>query len=125
MYRFAGKILAKSQKANLVNLISELLDCIRASKISEDCSFLCDDVIGTCVRSCSNPDQIELLIKLMRSDINKIDAYILCDKLKSAYILAIRSKRVTDVKRIHAISIQKNRHAIKKICESWLEENAS
>ena len=104
-------------------MVSELLDCIRASK-EEDCSFLCDDVIGTCVRNCNNLESIDPLIKLMRSDINKIDAFILCEKFKSAYILAIRSKRVTDVKRIHAISIQKNKKTLRKICESWLEENS-
>ena len=41
---------------------------------------MCDIVVGACIRSCSSPELVESLIKLLTSDVNKIDAYILSAK---------------------------------------------
>ncbi|RWS20054.1 zinc finger FYVE domain-containing protein 26-like protein [Leptotrombidium deliense] len=118
VFRFAGKIIMRTQ--NLAAL-SDLLGCIRASLSHEDSAALCDDVVGACIRSyVHDTTHMEPLIKLLTSDINKIDAYILCNKLKSAYLLAVRLERVGDVKRIHSLAVRSNQEKIRQICEAFL-----
>lgn len=75
-------------------------------------------------RSCSDHSLIEPLIKLLSSDINKIDAYILSGKLKSAYLLAINLNRETDVIRVLEAAKRSDEQQIKKICEMWLKKKS-
>ncbi len=120
VFRLSGRALVQMTQIKAIESISQLLECIRASTQFD--STLCDDVIGACIRSCSNQTLIEPLIKLLSSDINKIDAYILSGKLKSAYLLAISLNRETDVIRVLESSIRSNELQIKKICEMWLKK---
>ncbi len=120
VFRLSGRALVQMTQMKAIESISQLVDCIRASAQFD--STLCDDVIGACIRSCSNSTLIEPLIKLLSSDINKIDAYILSGKLKSAYLLAISLNRETDVIRVLEASIRSNELQIKKICELWLKK---
>ena len=85
--------------------------------LSQDEMVLCDDVIGACIRSCTDSELLDPLIKMLTSDINKIDAYILIGKLKSAYLLAVRLDRAVDVKRIMVIAERNGQESVKKICQ--------
>ncbi len=126
VFRLSGRALVQMTQIKPIESISQLLECIRTAQLNSTQfdSTLCDDVIGACIRSCSNPTLIEPLIKLLSSDINKIDAYILSGKLKSAYLLAISLNRETDVIRVLEASIRSNELQIKKICEMWLKKKA-
>ena len=95
VYRLGGKILATSKKVNLVQLISQLLECIRMNHDPKESLGLCDDVIGTVLRHCPTLESVDQLIKMISCDINKIDAYITTGKLKSAYLLAAHLNRVS------------------------------
>ncbi|RWS14108.1 Zinc finger FYVE domain-containing protein-like protein [Dinothrombium tinctorium] len=119
VYRFAGRTIMQNHN---INVLSQFLSCIRASLPPEESSLLCDDVIGSCIRNCTNNELMEPLIKLLISDINKIDAYIFCNKLKSAYLLAVRLERITDVRRIHSLAVRTNQERIKQICEAFLNK---
>ncbi|XP_054154395.1 zinc finger FYVE domain-containing protein 26 homolog [Oppia nitens] len=123
VYRLAGRALVRTPRINVIDSVSQLLDCIRASN-SGDTTVVCDDVIGACIRSAADHLLIEPLIKLLSNDINKIDAYILSGKLKSAYLLAVHHNRETDVTRVLEASKRSNETQIGKICEMWLKRKA-
>lgn len=124
VYRLTGRALIHLNQFNTVDQITQLLQCIRASRQDENIS-LCDDVAGACIRSCTNPELIDPLIKLLSNDINKIDAYILIGKLRSAYLLAINLNRVGDVTRVMEAAARTNQDKIKTICEMWLHKKAN
>lgn len=124
VYRLAGKVLAQSNKVNLVQLINQLTDCIRLSHEPSESVALCDDLLVTAVRHIAEPQLADQLIKMMSNDLIKINAYILTDKLKSAYLLAVRLHRVDDVRRIHDASIRTKQDNLTKICQLWLDKNS-
>lgn len=123
MYRLSGRALIQSSQSNVIDLLSQLLNCIRVTV--ETSPQTCDDVIGACIRSNTNTELIEPLIKLLSSDINKIDSYILSGKLKSAYLLAIKSNRATDVRRVLEAADRTGQQQIKRICEVWIKGDKS
>ena len=120
VYRLAGRALVQSCDIKVMDLVSQLLQCIRSTYIGD--STLCDDVISASIRSCSETSLVEPLIKLLSNERNKFDAYILTGKLKSAYLLAIESKRETDVRRVLEASHRLNDSQIGPICERWLSQ---
>ena len=129
VYRIAGRIILVSKKpSQVIEKLIQLLNCIRSSShvlsSSSETSSMCDIVIGACIRSCSSPELIESLIKLLNSDINKIDAFILSGKLRPAYLLAIRLEREVDVKRILAVAERTNQEAVKGWCLQWLNKRS-
>lgn len=48
----------------------------------------------------------------------------MCDKLKSAYLLAIKCSSALDVRRILVAAEQSGQVAIERICKKWLESNS-
>ncbi|KAH8027882.1 hypothetical protein HPB51_011112 [Rhipicephalus microplus] len=45
---------------------------------------------------------LDLLVKCLKKDVNKVEAYMLAGRLKTAYLLAVRQNRIDHVKRIMA-----------------------
>ncbi|ESP02327.1 hypothetical protein LOTGIDRAFT_238051 [Lottia gigantea] len=66
--------------------------------------------------------ETENLIKLLKKDTNKINAYILCGKLRSAYLLAVKGERIEDVQRIAGAAQRTGQAAVKNICTKWLQQ---
>ena len=66
--------------------------------------------------------EIEDLIQLIKDDENKINAYILNGRLKSAYLIAIKIDRADIVKHISNVAERMNQNLIKDICLKWLEK---
>ncbi|KAK6181134.1 hypothetical protein SNE40_009062 [Patella caerulea] len=105
--------------------IRELLDTLNISGIS-----LTDDDSDEIIRAgllvlADNQEEAketENLIKLLKKDTNKINAYILCGKLRSAYLLAVKSDRVEDVQRIAGAAQRTGQAAVKNICTKWLQQ---
>ncbi|XP_033125838.1 zinc finger FYVE domain-containing protein 26-like isoform X2 [Anneissia japonica] len=83
-----------------------------------------DDILSACVKVIA-PDpqcakETEYLIKLMRRKTNQVNAYILCGKLKSAYLIAVKSESEADIKRIAVAAQETGQAAVKSICDKWL-----
>ena len=54
--------------------------------------------------------------------VSQINAYILCGKLKSAYLSAVKSGGIEDVRRIARAADQTGQTAVKSICARWLQQ---
>ncbi|XP_054713463.1 zinc finger FYVE domain-containing protein 26-like [Uloborus diversus] len=84
-----------------------------------------DEVILECVPSLSDQGkEVEDIIKMLNSDTNKINAYLMCGKLKSAYLLAIKMNSALDVRRIMVAAEQSGQDSIQRFCRKWLETNS-
>ncbi|KAI8788313.1 zinc finger FYVE domain-containing protein 26 [Biomphalaria glabrata] len=87
-----------------------------------------DEIIGASLlvladSHAEDRDQSEALIQMLRSDSNKINALILCGKLRSAYLLAVKRESVEDVQRIAGAAQRLGQSAVKNICMKWLEQH--
>ncbi|XP_067138232.1 uncharacterized protein Sptz isoform X2 [Centruroides vittatus] len=119
-------ILAAITLINLKNLtkILQLIEYVNKSGIINIAES--DDFISTCVKTLTDLSiendaiSVDTLIKLISSDIKKINAYINCGKLKSAYLLAVKHSRATDIHRIMTIAEQTNQQYIFNICKYWI-----
>lgn len=124
-----------------------MLKCINESGYKDEINASYDECISTCIRvfasttsnnaeSSSNSTniyaslqqqnqynkEIEDLIQLIKNDENKINAYILNGRLKSAYLIAIRMERIDLVKHIAKVAERMGQNMIKDICNKWLEK---
>ncbi|KAF8796021.1 Zinc finger FYVE domain-containing protein 26 [Argiope bruennichi] len=81
-----------------------------------------DDVILECVSAVhAQGGEVEEIIRMLTSESNKINAYLMCGKLKSAYLLAIKLNSALDVRRIMIAAEQCGQESIQSICKKWLE----
>ena len=65
---------------------------------------------------------VDDLIQLIKDEKNKINAYILTGRLKSAYLIAIKMEQVDIVKNIASVADRLGQNLIKDICNKWLEK---
>lgn len=143
MYSEIARELAKQYNFKEIH---NLLKCINESGYKEEINASYDECISTCIRvfaasasslsfsSAANPSQqqqqqialynkeIEDLIQLIKDDENKINAYILNGRLKSAYLIAIKIERTDIVKHIANVAERMGQNLIKDICLKWLEK---
>ena len=56
---------------------------------------------------------------------HQVKALVQCGKLKNAYLVAIKSKLVNEVKNISEIAEKAGQLPVRDICEKWLLANAS
>ncbi|XP_071795779.1 zinc finger FYVE domain-containing protein 26-like isoform X2 [Asterias amurensis] len=121
IYSKIGRNLATQHK---YKDIQQLLTCVRGTGLSND--QCCDEILDACVRVLANDGgqakEVEGLIKLIKSDTNKINALMLCGKLKSAYLIAVKAERVEDVERILHVAQRAgpSQAQMRTICETWL-----
>jgi len=69
--------------------------------------------------------EIDELIKLIKNDENRINAYVLNGRLRSAYLIAIKIERVDIVTHIANVAERIGQHLIKEICNKWLEKKGN
>ncbi|XP_064623470.1 zinc finger FYVE domain-containing protein 26-like isoform X2 [Lineus longissimus] len=116
-----GRQLAKQQQ---YGVIRQLLGKINEINICDDASY--DEVIGACVRVIADDSnegrEAESLIKMTKLDTNKINAYMLCGKLKSAYLIAVRRNNEEDIQRIAGAAQRAGQSAMYDICQKWLKQ---
>lgn len=123
MYRVAAKILINSKKKNVLNLIDEFVECIKSTEKDQQSAYQhCDEFICVCIRHTNNPELVDPMIKMLNNDENKINCYILTNKLKSAYLLAVKSERQSDITRIMSVAESTKQDSIRSICERWLKK---
>lgn len=101
-----------------------------------------------CIQSCGYPDRydtdavvlaalqklvhfqddkkdLDLLVKCLKKDVNKVEAYMLAGRLKTAYLLAVRQNRIDHVKRIMALAEAAGQESVRAICAKRLQGVAS
>lgn len=132
--------------------IHNLLKCINESGYEDQINSCYDECISTCIRVLSAENnartvnatnltpqaqlqleqqqqqyskEVEELIKLMKDDDNRINAFILNGRLKSAYLIAIKKERADIVKHIANAAERAGQNLIKDICMKWLEKKQS
>ncbi|KAL4238418.1 hypothetical protein ACF0H5_003126 [Mactra antiquata] len=101
------------------------LTCVEKTEVATD--EVMDEILGACLLvvadSPSEAKEAENIIKMLRKNSNMINAYILCGKLKSAYLMSVKENRVDDVRRILRAAKSMGQSAIVSICNKWLEQN--
>ncbi|OAD56884.1 Zinc finger FYVE domain-containing protein 26 like protein [Eufriesea mexicana] len=130
VYSLTGHILILK---NNISAIEQLIKCCHTSGISN--SYIISDYVLThCVKLLLShshdktksilKNDIFNLIKLITDIELKINAYIECRQLKSAYLLAVKHSRAQDVRKILKESDRLGQNAIKKICIKWLQQKS-
>ncbi|KAL3231999.1 hypothetical protein MRX96_023086 [Rhipicephalus microplus] len=56
-----------------------------------------------------------------KRDVNKVEAYMLAGRLKTAYLLAVRQNRIDHVKRIMALAEAAGQESVRAICAKRLQ----
>ncbi|XP_062609221.1 zinc finger FYVE domain-containing protein 26-like [Saccostrea cucullata] len=111
-------------KAHRYAYVRSLLDAIARVGYGDEDTV--DEIVGACIlvisKSPNEAKEAENLIKLLKKDSNKINAYILCGKLRSAYLMAVKTDRVDDVQRIAGAAQRMGQTAVKNICTKWLQQ---
>ncbi|KAK3093553.1 hypothetical protein FSP39_017239 [Pinctada imbricata] len=124
IFTHVAREMAKHQRYHHVR---QLLDCVRRVGLGDDDTM--DEILGACILVIADkPSELkeaENFIKLLRKDSNKINAYILCGKLRSAYLMAVKAERVEDVQRIAGAAQRMGQTAVRTICNKWLEQRKS
>ncbi|GAB1601368.1 finger FYVE domain-containing 26-like [Argonauta hians] len=104
-----------------------LIDWIGMNKLGD--SRMCDAVIEACLVSITDArntfTEMQLkesgsLIDYIKADSNKINAYILLGKLKTAYLLAVKSNNIEEIHRIGREATRVGQLAVKNICDRYL-----
>ncbi|XP_063235572.1 zinc finger FYVE domain-containing protein 26 isoform X2 [Bacillus rossius redtenbacheri] len=117
VYCLAGRELASDGRTGG---IEQLIGCVSGSGLPAPAG-LCDEVLASCVRVLAerpglDADALGRLVKLMKDVGNKISAYITCRQLKSAYLLAVKHNRLSDIRRILHEAERLGQTKIKQIC---------
>ncbi|KAB0805691.1 hypothetical protein PPYR_02661 [Photinus pyralis] len=126
VYCQAGKQLAKSEK---YNSIAQLVNCIRSSGVSDSAvTDMCDEMLILAVQTLTKTNvsgpQLDGLIKLITDRAAKISAYIESKQLKTAYLLAVKHKRMGDIRRILREAEFLNQPSIKTLCQKILHSHS-
>lgn len=121
VYVDAGRSLARQYK---YPLIEELLRCSgETGQVTDKCH---DDIILACVSIVaadqSQAKYLEGLIKHLKSEINKISAFIMCGKLKSAYLIAVKGVRVDAIREIADVAEKSGQSKMVEICRKYLTQ---
>ena len=121
--RFAGRLILNGKKAAIIDRLNQMLNCIKNSYNSEIVSAA-DSLVSSCIRSSPHSELIDPMIKMITSDITKIDAYIQAGRLRPAYLLAVRLEREADVRRILTVAEKSEQEIVRTWCSQWLEKNS-
>ncbi|KAF5271758.1 hypothetical protein FQA39_LY08081 [Lamprigera yunnana] len=126
VYCQAGKQLAKSEK---YTAIAQLVSCIKSNGVSDTAvTDICDEMlilaIQTLTKANSSGPQLDGLIKLITDRAAKISAYIESKQLKTAYLLAVKHKRMGDIRRILREAEFLNQPNIKALCQKILHSHS-
>ncbi|KAK4885167.1 hypothetical protein RN001_001438 [Aquatica leii] len=121
VYCQAGKQLAKSGR---YNAIAQLVSCIKCNGNNNTAvTDMCDEMlvlaIQTLTKANATGPQLDGLIKLITDRAAKISAYIESKQLKTAYLLAVKHKRMGDIRRILRESELLNQPNIKALNSTY------
>ncbi|KAM6133864.1 LOW QUALITY PROTEIN: zinc finger FYVE domain-containing protein 26 [Phoenicopterus ruber ruber] len=120
VYSKVAKQLVKQQK---YSEIRQLLKCVNESGVAAKNDG--DNIILNCLNEFKNipTEDLDNLIQDMDSDENKIQAYVMCNKLRSAYLVSVRQEKTRAVQLVqHVRQLAENSgdDVVKAICAQWL-----
>ncbi|CAH1163868.1 unnamed protein product [Phaedon cochleariae] len=126
VYCEAGKQLAKEER---YGGIAQLVSCIKQSGTSDAAvTDMCDEMLTLAVATLTKANftgtKVEDLIKLISDKAIKISAYIEAKQLKTAYFLAVKYKRISDIRRIMREAELLNQPSIKALCQKVLQSHS-
>lgn len=108
--------------------IRQLLKCVSESGAATKND--CDNIILSCIEAAdkvpSEAKELDSLILEMKSTDNKIKAYLLCSKLRSAYLIAVKLElpRASQlVQEVLGAAEQAGDLIMQDICTQWLSEH--
>ncbi|XP_069714291.1 zinc finger FYVE domain-containing protein 26 isoform X2 [Phaenicophaeus curvirostris] len=120
VYSKVAKQLVKQQK---YNEIRQLLKCVSESGVATKNDG--DNIILNCLNEFKSipAEDLDNLIQDMDSDENKIQAYVMCNKLRSAYLVSVRQEKtraVQLVQHVRQLAEVSGDDVVKAICAQWL-----
>uniref|UniRef100_A0A672V8Q9 Zinc finger FYVE domain-containing protein 26 n=1 Tax=Strigops habroptila TaxID=2489341 RepID=A0A672V8Q9_STRHB len=120
VYSKVAKQLVKQQK---YSEIRQLLKCVNESGVAAKNDG--DNIILNCLNEFKNipAEDLDNLIQDMDSDENKIQAYVMCNKLRSAYLVSVRQEKtraVQLVQHVRQLAESSRDDVVKAICTQWL-----
>lgn len=120
VYSKVAKQLVKLQK---YSEIRQLLKCVSESGVAAKNDG--DTIILNCLSEFKNipAEDLDNLIQDMDSDENKIQAYLMCNKLRSAYLVSVRqekSRAVQLVQHVRQLAESSGDDVVHAICTQWL-----
>ncbi|KAE8587814.1 hypothetical protein XENTR_v10022121 [Xenopus tropicalis] len=106
--------------------ILQLVKCVSESGIAAEND--CDQILLRCIEEMADmsPDELEKLIQGMRSDENKIKAFLTCRMMRSAYLTAVKQEHERAIQLVQEVwqaTRQINDTVVQGICHKWLLEH--
>ncbi|XP_076978925.1 zinc finger FYVE domain-containing protein 26 [Tamandua tetradactyla] len=103
--------------------IRQLLKCVSESGMAARSDG--DTILLNCLEAFKRipPQELEGLIQAIHSDDNKVQAYLTCCKLRSAYLIAVKqehSRATTLVQRVQQAAQSSGDAVVQDICAQWL-----
>jgi len=115
--------MAKLAKKKLEPKILDMLKAIKGTLPDEDW----DEVILRCIqifaKEHSDVKTAEKFIARLSSEESKVDGYIICGKLKSAYIEAVKVNLVEKIRLIREEAITTDQTGVAQLCDKFLYLN--
>ncbi|XP_069852002.1 zinc finger FYVE domain-containing protein 26-like isoform X1 [Dipodomys merriami] len=103
--------------------IRQLLKCVSESGMAAKSDG--DTILLNCVEAFKRipPQELEGLIQAIHNDDNKVQAYLTCCKLRSAYLIAVKqehSRATTLVQQVQQAAKSSGDAVVQDICAQWL-----
>ncbi|OCT68853.1 hypothetical protein XELAEV_18040158mg [Xenopus laevis] len=106
--------------------ILQLVKCVSESGIAAEND--CDQILLRCIEEMADmsSDELEKLIQGMRSDENKIKAFLTCRMMRSAYLTAVKQEHERAIQLVQEVWQAARRlddKVVQGICHKWLLEH--
>ncbi|KAM4690950.1 zinc finger FYVE domain-containing protein 26 [Rhinophrynus dorsalis] len=106
--------------------ILQLVKCVSESGIAAEND--CDHILLKCIEEMADmsSDELEKLIQGMRSDENKIKAFLTCRMMRSAYLTAVKQEHERAIQLVQEVwqaAHGLNDKVVQGICTKWLVEH--
>ncbi|XP_060476102.1 zinc finger FYVE domain-containing protein 26 isoform X1 [Panthera onca] len=103
--------------------IQQLLKCVSESGMAAKSDG--DTILLNCLEAFKRipPQELEVLIQAIHSDDNKVQAYLTCCKLRSAYLVAVKqehSRAAALVQQVQQAARSSGDAVVQDICTQWL-----
>ncbi|EHB17633.1 Zinc finger FYVE domain-containing protein 26 [Heterocephalus glaber] len=103
--------------------IRQLLKCVSESGMAAKSDG--DTILLNCLHAFKRipPQELEALIQAIHNDDNKVQAYLTCCKLRSAYLIAVKqehSRATTLVQQVQRAAKSNGDAVVQDICAQWL-----
>ncbi|KAM7289826.1 zinc finger FYVE domain-containing protein 26 [Ixodes scapularis] len=120
--RAAGSLLAWKGSLQVERLVGCIQSCGFPGRYDTDAVVLA--ALRHLASTGDEKKELDVLIRCLKNDVNKIEGYMLAGRLKTAYLLAVRQNRTDHVRRIMVLAEEAGQESVRTICEKRLEAMA-